>query len=57
VGLALGAGADWEIGKGLFLNVDVKKVQIRTDVKSSGTKIGDLKIDPLLVGVGLGWRF
>ena len=57
VGLALGAGADYEFSKGMVLNFDVKKVQIRTDVKSSGTKIGDLKIDPLLVGVGLGWRF
>jgi outer membrane protein len=57
VGLALGAGADYEFSKGMYLNFDVKKVQIRTDVKSSGTKIGDLKIDPLLVGFGLGWRF
>jgi outer membrane protein len=41
----------------MVVNVDVKKVQIRTDVKVGGNKIGDLKIDPWLVGVGVGYRF
>ena len=41
----------------VVVNVDVKKVQIRTDVKSSGTKIGDFRVDPWLLGVGVGWRF
>ena len=56
-GLAVGAGFDVEVAKNVYLNLDVKKVQIRTDVKSNGTKIGDFKVDPLLVGVGVGMRF
>lgn len=56
-GLALGAGFDYEIQKNVYFNVDVKKVQIRTDVSSNGTKVGEFKVDPLLVGVGIGYRF
>ncbi len=56
-GLALQVGVDYELSKNLYLNLDVKKVQIKTDVSVNGAKIGDFKVDPLLVGVGLGWRF
>lgn len=57
VGLAVQAGFDYEIGNNLYLNFDVKKVQIRTDVMSAGTKIGEFKVDPLLIGIGIGRRF
>lgn len=56
-GLAVQAGLDYEIAKNTYLNVDVKKVQIRTDVKSAGAKVGEFRVDPLLVGVGIGRRF
>ena len=56
-GLAVGAGFDYEFAKNTYFNLDVKKVQIGTDIKSNGTKVGDFKVDPLLVGVGIGWRF
>ena len=56
-GLALQAGVDIPLAKNLYLNFDVKKVQIKTDVKSGPNKIGSFKVDPVLVGVGLGWRF
>ena len=56
-GLAAQIGVDVPLTKSLSLNVDVKKVQIRTDVSAGGTTLGKFKIDPLLVGVGLGWRF
>ena len=55
-GGALQVGVDIPLSKNLYLNVDVKKVYIKTDVFSSGTK-GTFKVDPVLVGVGLGWRF
>ena len=45
------------ITKNTYLNLDVKKVQMRTDVKSFGTKVGDFKVNPWLVGLGIGWRF
>lgn len=56
-GLSLQAGADIEVAKNLYLNVDIKKVQIDTTVYSKGQSAGKFKVDPLLVGVGLGWRF
>lgn len=56
-GGALQVGVDIPLTKGVYLNLDLKKVMIRTDVKIAGNKIGEFKADPLLVGVGLGWRF
>ena len=57
IGWALQAGVDIPLAKNLYLNFDVKKVQIKTDVSSFGSKIGTFKVNPVLVGVGLGWRF
>jgi outer membrane protein len=57
VGLALGAGADVALGNGWLLNVDLKKVQIRTDVSVGGVNQGTFKIDPVLFSVGVGRRF
>lgn len=57
VGLAFQAGVDFPLSKNLYLNLDVKKVHIKTDVIAGGTNIGTFKVDPVLVGVGLGWRF
>ena len=56
-GPALQAGVDIPVGKNLYLNFDVKKVYIKTDVSLSGVNKGSFKVDPLLVGVGLGMRF
>ncbi|GJJ05300.1 putative outer-membrane protein y4mB [Duganella rhizosphaerae] len=56
-GLALQAGVDYAIDKKWSLNFDVKKVQIRSDVFISGAKVSRVKVDPLLVGVGVGYRF
>lgn len=56
-GPALQAGVDIPLQKNLYLNFDVKKVFIKTDVSAGGAKLGTFKADPVLVGVGLGWRF
>ena len=56
-GLAAQAGFDYEFMPDTVFNVDVKKVQIRTDVMSAGTKVGEFKVDPWLIGVGIGHRF
>ena len=56
-GLAIQAGVDVPVGGGWLLNLDVKKVQIRTDVTSFGNKVGEFKVDPVLVSVGIGKRF
>lgn len=56
-GLAVGAGFDVPLGDGWLFNVDLKKVQIRTDIKSNGSKVGEFKVDPLLFSLGIGKRF
>jgi outer membrane protein len=56
-GPALQAGVDIPLSGNLSLNLDVKKVYIRTDVSAAGANLGTFKIDPVLFGVGLGWRF
>jgi len=56
-GLAVQAGADFAIAPNMVVNLDLKKVQIRTDINLAGNKIGQLKVDPWLLGVGVGWRF
>jgi outer membrane protein len=56
-GLAAQVGMDYTFAKNWVFNVDLKKVQIRTDVKSSGVKVGEFKVDPWLIGVGVGMRF
>jgi outer membrane protein len=56
-GPALQAGLDFPVGRNMVLNVDVKKVYIRTDVSAAGVDIGKFKVDPVLFGVGIGWRF
>jgi len=56
-GLALQAGLDYKLDKNWSLNVDIKKVQIRSDVLLAGTKVSKVKVDPVLFGVGVGYRF
>ena len=56
-GGALQIGFDYALDKNWSLNFDVKKVFIETDVSSAGTKVGTFKVNPVLVGVGLGYRF
>ncbi len=59
VGLAAQAGVDFQVAKNCFINVDVKYVQIHSDVKvaATGAKVTSVKVDPMLYGVGIGYRF
>lgn len=57
-GAAFQAGVDVPLDKRWSLNFDVKKVYLKTDVYSSaGANAGTLKLNPVLVGVGVGYRF
>ena len=56
-GLALQAGVDYKIDRHWSLNFDVKKVQIRSDVLIGGVKASSVKVDPWLLGLGVGYRF
>ncbi len=59
-GWALQAGVDIELQEGLYLNFDVKKLWLSTDVTvtSGATRLtGEVDLDPWIFGVGLGYRF
>ena len=56
-GGAMQVGFDYALDKNWSINFDVKKVYMATKVYSNGTQIGKLEIDPVLVGVGVGYRF
>lgn len=56
-GGALQFGVDLDVGGGWLLNLDVKKVQIKTDVFAGSAKAGTFKVDPTLVSLGFGKRF
>lgn len=57
IGPAYQLGADIALGGAWSLNIDYKKVQIRTDLSSGGTNLGTIKVDPTLIGVGVGYKF
>ncbi len=58
-GGALQVGVDIEVAKNRYLNFDLKKVSIESDVilKSNGAKVSHINIDPTLFSIGYGWKF
>ncbi len=57
-GLAYNIGADFPITDKLSFNVDFKKIDIQTDVSvKGGAKLTTVKVNPVLFGVGLGYKF
>ena len=56
-GTAFQVGVDFPIDKNWSFNLDLKKTQIRTDVYADGSSLGRLRVDPLLFGVGIGYRY
>lgn len=57
-GGALQMGVDIAVTKNGYINLDVKKIWIGTTVKTTaGTKVTDLDIDPVVWGIGYGFRF
>ncbi|RQH07968.1 OmpW/AlkL family protein [Paraburkholderia dinghuensis] len=56
-GPALQMGIDIDVAKNVFINADIKKIWMRTGASAGGTSLGTLYIDPLIVGVGVGYRF
>ncbi|MBU1365370.1 MAG: outer membrane beta-barrel protein [Gammaproteobacteria bacterium] len=57
VGLAGQVGFDYMFNKNWGLNVDVKYIQMETDVTLNGAKIGTLDLSPITAGVGVSYRF
>ena len=57
VGWAAQIGVDIDLNDNLFLNAEVRYLDIDTDAKVNGADFGTVEIDPLLFGLNLGFRF
>lgn len=58
IGYALQAGVDYAVADNWYVNFDVKKIFLSTDVSMNGGAItADVDLDPWLVGAGVGYRF
>jgi len=58
-GAAAQVGFDYMFTKNLGLNVDVKYIQMKTDVllRASNTKVGSLGLSPWTPGIGITYKF
>jgi len=56
-GAALQAGVDYQLEGNWSLNFDVKKLYLRPEATTSTLKVKEVKIDPWIIGVGVGYRF
>lgn len=56
-GWALQAGVDYQLSGPWSLNLDVKKLFLRPSVDTASLHVDDAKLDPWIVGVGVGYRF
>ena len=56
-GLAAHAGVDVALAPRWSLTVDARWIDIDTDAKVGGVKVGSVAIDPFVYGVALGYRF
>ena len=64
VGFALQGGLDYMLNDKYFLNFDIKKLFLKTDVNVDATNLAsclkipaEVNIDPLLIGFGVGMKF
>lgn len=61
LGWAVQAGTDIDLTKTVFLNLDVKYIGMKTNARLATTAIGTQRvkvdINPLVAGIGLGFRF
>ncbi len=60
VGFSMQAGLDYDLDDKWFLNLDIKKLLLKTDVTvdtGEGILPVEVDINPLIIGVGVGMRF
>lgn len=56
-GFAAQLGFDYMIDKNWSVNLDVKYIDMDTDVKLGNAKLGTLDLNPITAGIGVGYRF
>ena len=54
---ALQVGMDYKLTRNWFLNADVKKVWLASNVKAGGVNVSKVNLDPWLFSMGVGYRF
>lgn len=57
LGPALQLGTDLNISKAIFMNLNIGWNALQMDIESAGTKVSNLKMDPINLGIGLGYKF
>jgi outer membrane protein len=57
IGYSFQAGVDYALTDKISLNLDVKKLLLDTDVTVNNAIHSSVDIDPLLIGIGVGYRF
>ncbi len=57
LGYAAQIGADYMLTKNWGINLDVKYLQIKTDVISGGASVGTLDLSPIATSVGVTYKF
>lgn len=50
-------GADLQLTKSWLINLDVKKIYMRPEISIDGSNKQEDKLDPWIVGAGVGYRF
>ena len=58
VGPAVQVGTDWELSSSALLNLDLRWNSLTADLGANGrAPLANLKVDPVSLGVGVGFRF
>jgi outer membrane protein len=56
-GVALQAGVDFALDKNWTVGGDIRYARIATDVKVNGADAGRIRLDPVIFGINVGYRF
>jgi len=57
-GWALQAGVDYAVSGNWYVNADIKKIFLSTDVSINGGAVtADVDLDPWIIGFGVGYKF
>jgi outer membrane protein len=56
-GPAIQIGADLDLSSQVLLNADLRWNRLRADLENKGVPLTGIRLDPLALGVGLGFRF
>ncbi len=56
-GPAAQVGFDYKLADHWYFNADLKWAELSSDVYLGGSKISQVRINPLLFGIGIGYRF